>query len=134
MPKALFVGIAFTLVAAAAHAQDPQSVLNALIQREMQQADVRQQNEMMRLEIERRNLEQQLQLGRATDSQIAQELSRYCPLAGQQCLQAPPSALLQEASRRGLVQYMPSAATPQERGFDCVTIGDDLGGGFTDCH
>jgi hypothetical protein len=41
MPKALFVGIAFTLVAA--RAQDPQSVLNALIQREMQQADVRQQ-------------------------------------------------------------------------------------------
>jgi hypothetical protein len=100
----------------------------------MQEADVRQQNEMMRLEIERRNLEQELQLGRATDSQIAQELSRYCPLAGQQCLQAPPSALLQEASRRGLVQYMPSAATPQERGFDCVKIGDDLGGGFTDCH
>jgi hypothetical protein len=134
MPKALFIGIACALVAASARAQDPQSVLNALIQREMQQADVRQQNEMMRLEIERRNLEQELRLGRATDSQIAQELSRYCPIAGQQCLQAPPDALLQEAAQRGLVQYMPPAAPPQQRAFDCVTIGDDFGGGFTDCH
>jgi hypothetical protein len=134
MPKALFVAIACVLIAAPARAQDPQSVLNSLIQREMQQADVRQQNQMMRLEIERRNLEQELRLGRATDSQIVQELSRYCPVAGQQCLQAPPDALLQEAARRGLVQYMPPAAAPQQRAFDCVTIGDDFGGGFTDCH
>jgi hypothetical protein len=79
MFKGLFLVMAWTLVATSAQAQDPQALMNALIQRQMQQDEVRQQNSMRRLELERLDLEQQLRFRRATDSQIGAELSRYCP-------------------------------------------------------
>ena len=134
MFRGFFCVFAWTLLATSARAQDPQALMNALIQRQMQQDEVRQKNNMMRLEIERLDLEQQLRFRRATDFQIEEELSHYCPNGKPPCWQTPPSALLQEAARRGLIEYKGSARSPQLPALDCVTMGDGLGGGITDCQ
>jgi len=105
-----------------------------LIQRQTHQDEARQQNEMMRLEIERLDLEQQLRFRRATDSQVEQELARYCPNGEPPCWQTPPSALLQEATRRGLIEYKSAAPPPRQPGLECLTMGDGEGGGLTDCY
>lgn len=133
MFKLAFVGMVCVLATTSAGAQDPQSILNALIQRQVQHDELRRQNDDMRLEIERRDLEQELRFRQETDSQIANELARYCPAAGAPCLQRPPDALLREGARRGLVEYGTDPQSRARRGFDCVSIGDDEGGGFTDC-
>jgi hypothetical protein len=133
MLKAAYFATIYTFLVGSAFAQSPQSVLNALIQRQMQQDQLRQQNEMMRLEIERLNLEQELRFRRETDYELSQELSRYCPGGQPPCLQNPPDALLQEAGRRGLIQFTARAPSTGQRGLDCVTFGDGEGGGITDC-
>jgi hypothetical protein len=135
MFKGFFWVLAWTLVAtSAARAQDPQAQMNALIQRQMQQDEVRQQNSMMRLELERLDLEQQLRLRRANDSQVEEELSRYCPNGAPPCLRTPPDVLLQEAARRGLIEYRAGAEPQRQPGLECLTMGDGEGGGITDCH
>jgi hypothetical protein len=121
-------------IATSAHAQDPQSMLNYLIQREVEQDQLRQENEMRRLEIERLDLEQQLGFRRATDDEIMHELSRYCPTGEPPCSQAPPDALLREAAQRGLIHFRTAPQLPRRPAMECVTIGDGDGGGFTDCY
>ena len=134
MFRAFSIVMVYTLLTMSAQAQDPQALMNALIQRQMQRDQLRQQNEIMRLQNERLELEEQQRLRRASDSQIGEDLSRYCPTLEPPCWQAPPNALLEEAARRGIIQYRASAQSPQQPGLDCLTIGDGEGGGFTDCH
>jgi hypothetical protein len=107
--KSLFWSIAIVIgIATAAQAQDSQAILNGLIQQHMQQhmqqRDLRQQNEMMRLELDRLDLEEHLRYRRASDATIQQTMSRYCPPAGEPpCREQPPQALLNEAMRRALL-------------------------------
>jgi hypothetical protein len=131
--KSLFWSIAIVIgIATAAQAQDPQAILNGLIQQHvqqnMQQRDLRQQNEMMRLELDRLDLEEQLRYRRASDAAIQQTMSRYCPPAGEPpCRAQPPQALLNEAMRRGLIEM-------EAPSVQCQTFGDGMGGGITNCH
>jgi hypothetical protein len=77
--KFLFWSLAIVIgIATAVQAQDTQAILNGLIQ----QHDLRQQNEMIRLELDRLDLEEQLRYRRASDAAIQQTMSRYCPPAG----------------------------------------------------
>jgi hypothetical protein len=101
--------------------------------RQQQELDVqRDRNEAMRLELERRDLEDQLRYQRASDQQIMGEMARYCPPNGEPpCAAQPPQPLLQEAARRGLIAFAPQP--PSGPSADCVTLGDGLGGGITDC-
>jgi hypothetical protein len=59
---------------------------------------LRRQNEQMRLELERLDLESQPRHRRLTDSQVMGELTRYCPSGESPCSVEPPTALLQEAA------------------------------------
>src|SRR5580704_19640995 len=58
--RSIIFVLACALMPVSARAQDPQALMNAMIQQQIQQDKVRQQNSMMRLEIERLDLEQQL--------------------------------------------------------------------------
>jgi hypothetical protein len=60
MMKAVFATLIATFTATSASAQDPQWVMDMLLQREMQQYELSHQNQMMRLEFERRELEEKL--------------------------------------------------------------------------
>src|SRR5262245_22684043 len=125
--------LSFALVLMAegmASGQDPQAVMNELLRQQMQQRAARQQNEMMRLELERRDLERKLQLSRASDRQVWDALTRYCPAGNPPCPYQPPDSLLDEAERRGLITLAPRRQ-PRLR---CETLGDGMGGGITDCY
>jgi hypothetical protein len=134
MLRILFVAAACLPFTSIGRAQDPQGLLNTLIQRQMQQNELQRQNEMMRLQLEQLDLKQQLRFRYATDMQIEQELSRYCPNGEPPCTQTPPNALIQEASRRGLIQYNAGNRSPQQPALGCLTMGDGEGGGVTDCY
>jgi hypothetical protein len=95
-----------------ARAQDPQALLNGLIQQQMQEYQASQDNRMMQLELERQELAKQLRYRQSTNLQIMQELDLYCPSGNPPCPTAPPQSLLQEA-RRGLITYTsPPAQEP----------------------
>jgi hypothetical protein len=134
MSRILFVAIPCLLLTSPARTQDPQGLLNTLIQRQMQQNELQRQNEMMRLQLEQFDLEQQLRFRGASDMQLEQELSRYCPNGEPPCTQTPPNALIQEAARRGLIQYNAGNRSPQQPALGCLTMGDGEGGGVTDCY
>ena len=111
---------------------DPQAILNSLMQQQMQSYQASQENERMRLELERQELTDQLRYRRATNSQIMQELQLYCPSDNPPCPTVPPQSLLQEAARRGLITF---AGQPAQQGnHDCLIFGDDEGGGVADCQ
>ena len=110
--------------------QNPQGVLNELIERQRQQDVLRKRNEDMRLELERLDLERQLQYRRLSNEALMAELLRYCPTGEPPCSQPPPDLLLQEAAHRRLITLPPPAKRP---GIDCVILGDDLGGGIAAC-
>jgi hypothetical protein len=111
---------------------DPTAELQQMIRQQDQLDAQRHQNEAMRLELERRDLEDQLRYRNATDPQIMGELARYCPPNGEPpCSSEPPQSLLQEATKRGLIQF--SSQRPSAPSADCVTLGDGMGGGVTDC-
>ena len=61
-------------------AQSPQEMLNGLIQQQMQEQDQSHRNEMMRLELERQELQQRLQererYKQLSDQKVMAELSR----------------------------------------------------------
>jgi hypothetical protein len=122
------------LGAAPAYAQDPQSVLNYLIHKQIEQDQLRQQNETMRLESERLDLEQHLRFRRETDSELMDDLATYCPNGEPPCSLAPPDALVREAAQRGLIHFRTAPQQPRRPAMECVTIGDGDGGGFTDCY
>jgi hypothetical protein len=105
---------------AQAQAYDPQSVLDSLIRRQFE-------------EQARRDTERQQQQARAlfharlSDAQVRQQLTSFCPTGATPCRQSPPTELVQEAIRRGLIR--PARLPP---GMDCVTIGDE-DGAITEC-
>jgi hypothetical protein len=132
--KAFFTAVAAMLAASSASAQDPQAVMNMLLQRQMQQYELNRQNQTMRLELERRELEEKLRLSRASDRQIAEELVRYCQNGEPPCWRTPPVALLDEAVRRGLVQYSSPQPTPRAPGQDCMVIALGQGDATIDCR
>jgi hypothetical protein len=72
--RATLIALTVMLAGTSAGAQDPQALLNALIQRKLQKDELRNKNEMMRLNMERLEQEEKL---RFSDAQIAQELARY---------------------------------------------------------
>jgi hypothetical protein len=67
----------------------------------------------------------------ATDAQIEEQLSRYCPVGKQRCTSIPPD-LAEEGIRRGLLTAPPPS--PDSPHFGCVTMGVGMGGGITDCQ
>jgi hypothetical protein len=113
-----------------ARAQDPQALLNGLIQQQMQEYQASHDNRMMQLELERQELAKQLRYRQSTNLQIMQELDLYCPSGNPPCPTVPPQSLLQEAARRGLITY--TSPPPQDHG--CVMLGDGMGGGIADCQ
>lgn len=120
------------LAATSAQSQDPQAVLDHLLQQQIQQDTQRRQNEAMRLELERLDLQRQLYYRRLTDSQIMEDLTRYCPNGAHSCIQPPPNSLLQEAANRGLIELRPSQ--PSQSGRDCMIIGLGDGDAILDCQ
>jgi hypothetical protein len=132
--KAFFAALAAMLTATSVSAQDPQAVMNMLLQRGMQQYELSHQNQMMRLEFERRELEEKLRLSRASDRQIAEELARYCQNGEPPCWRRPPVILLDEAARRGLVQYSSPQPTTKAPVQDCMVIGLGQGDATIDCR
>lgn len=111
-----------------AQGSDPQAILDELNSGMRQRNAASHRNEALRLEIEHRDLEDQLRYRRASNQQISGELARYCPNGQPSCM-PPPQALLQEAGRRGLIELR-----AQQPSAECVTLGDGLGGGITDCY
>jgi hypothetical protein len=105
---------------------DPTVLMDQMIRQRMELDAQRRNNEATRLELERRDEEH---YQRATNQQVMGELMRYCPSGEPPCPRKPPQALLQEASRRGLVEFK-----PQQPSTECVTMGDGFGGGVTDCY
>ena len=134
MTKAFLTALAAMLAVSSASAQDPQAVMNMLLQRQMQQYELSHQNQMMRLELERRELEERLRLSRASDRQIAEELTRYCQNGEPPCRRTPPVTLLEEAARRGLVQYSSPQPTSRAPEQDCMVIGLGQGDATIDCR
>jgi hypothetical protein len=126
--------IAFAVAAAAlmvtgpGRAQDPQAVLDGLIRQQRENDGPRRHNERLRLELERRDLEDQLRYRRASTDAIMTEIRRYCPSGQPPCAQTPPAPLLQEAVRRGLIEYVQSARP----GVECTTVSSG-GLAVTDC-
>jgi hypothetical protein len=112
--------VAVSTVLAHAQSYDPQSVLNALIRRQSED-QVRRDAEKE----QQRGLE--LFYARLSDGQVMQQLTKVCPSGSQPCLRPPPTELVQEALRRGLIT--PALLPP---GMDCVTIGDESGA-ITEC-
>src|SRR5262249_62000137 len=84
---------------------DPLDVQNALLRKAMQDHEARQKNEALRLEIERRDLEDQLRYRRLSDQQVMGELVRFCPKGEPPCAAQPPQPLLQVAAKRGLEPF-----------------------------
>jgi hypothetical protein len=112
--------------------EDPQAILNGLIQQQMQTYQASQENENMRLELERQELTDQLRYRRATDGQVMQELQLYCPSGNPPCPTVPPQSLLREAVRRGLITF---ANQPAQKGsHNGLIFGDGEGGGVADCQ
>ncbi len=132
--KAFFAALVAMLTATSTFAQDPQAVMNMLLQRQMQQYELSHQNQMMRQELERRELEEKLRLSRASDHQIAEELARYCRNGEPPCWRTPPDSLLDEAARRGLAQYSSPQPTSRAPGQDCMVIGLGVGDATIDCR
>jgi hypothetical protein len=134
MKKTIFGTLTATFMATSAFAQDPQAVMDMLLRREMQRYELSHQNQMMRLELERRDPEEKLRFSCASDRQIAEELARYCQNGEPPCWRTPPDILLEEAARRGLVRYSSPQPTPRARGQDCMVIGLGQGDGTIDCR
>jgi hypothetical protein len=102
---------------------DPQSYMDYLLRREQQKYELRYRERMY--EEQRRAYYRS-----ASDYQIQDELSRYCPPNAVLCNSVPPD-LAEEGIRRGLLTASPGSASP---GFQCLTFGDGMGGGITDCQ
>jgi hypothetical protein len=104
---------------------DPQAVMNLLIRRELekdiQRDEQRRQEETIRLRYQR-----------ASNDDLIAEFTRYCPTGKPPCVQSPPDLLIQEASRRGLLTS--TSQHPGRPGIESVTMGDDFGGGITECQ
>jgi hypothetical protein len=131
--RIIIAAAAIVAMTSTAHSQqntNPQNVLDYLLRQQMEQDAQRRQNEAMRLELERRDLESQLRYQRMSDRDLMNSLTRYCPHVDAPCDRAPP-VLVQEAARRGLIRYLPQ---PRQPGTDCVILGDGLGGGIADCQ
>lgn len=130
----LLVILGVLIIAPFAKAQDldPLAVMQGMLREHLQEDAQRRENQRMRLELERLDLEKQLMYRRQTDSQLMEELMRYCPSGEPPCIQSPPAALLQEAGHRGLVTFLPKSQQAPER--DCLVLG--LGGGdaLLDCQ
>jgi hypothetical protein len=108
--------ILILLVAGSVRAQteqpvDPTAILEQMIRQQDELEAQRHRNEAMRLELERRDLEDQLRYRRATNEQIAGEMARYCPNGEPPCSMQPPQSLLQEAARRGRIEFKPQQPT-----------------------
>jgi hypothetical protein len=134
MKKTIFATLTATFSATSASAQDPQAVMDMLLRQGTQQYELSHQNQIMRLELERRELEEKLRFSRASDQQIAEELTRYCRNGEPPCWRTPPDILLEEAARRGLVRYSSPQPTPRAPGQDCMVIGLGQGDGTIDCR
>jgi hypothetical protein len=132
--KIFFIILAAMLTATSAYAQDPQAVMDMLLKRGMQQYELSHQNQMMRLESERRELEEKLRLSSTSDRQVAEELARYCQNGEPPCWRRPPVILLDEAARRGLVQYSSPQPTTKAPVEDCMVIGLGQGDATIDCR
>jgi hypothetical protein len=117
---------------ATASAQDPQAVLNGLIQQQTQEYQASHDNRMMQMQLDRQELAEKLRFRRATNLQIMQELDLYCPSGNPPCPSPPPQSLLQEAARRGLITM--ASRPSQEEARDCLIFGDGEGGGIADCQ
>src|SRR5580698_8098854 len=89
------------LVGVDARAQDPQDIMNGLIQHQLQQYQASHDNRMMQSEIERKELAEKMRYRRETNLELMQEIQLYCPSGNPPCPIPPPSSLLQEAAQRG---------------------------------
>ncbi len=106
---------------------DPQSVMNALIQQQLQ----RRQDEQAR---EHLDLERQLYYRRLTDDQVLAQIEQYCPALQSPCPADPPHALLQEGADRGLIYFRNPPPSSDWPGMSCITTPDGIGGATTDCQ
>jgi hypothetical protein len=100
--------------------QNPTAMMEGMIRQHLQERAQCQQNESMRLELERRRLQQQLEEeGRyrgLSDLQVLDEIRRYCQNGEPPCPMQPPQSLIQEALRRGLIEPAPTVTAPTESG------------------
>src|SRR3979411_2194876 len=71
---------------------DPQLLMDELVRQQKQLEAQRHRNEMMRLELERTDLEARLRYRRASDRGLMEELMRYCPSGEPPCRPLPPEA------------------------------------------
>jgi hypothetical protein len=109
---------------------DPLVLENELIRRSMEHNAIRRRNETMRLELERLDLEEQLRYRRMSDFQVSGELGRYCPTGEPPCHPPPPPSLVQEAVRRGLIEFKTTQPS-----FECLTLSSPDGSdAITNCH
>lgn len=116
------IGALLALYAGLGHAQtyDPQSVLDSLIRR--------QSEELGRRDAERQQQQaRELFYARLSDGQVMEQLTSFCPTGAPPCRQPPPTELVQEAMRRGLI-----SPAPLSPGMDCVTMGGG-DGAITEC-
>jgi hypothetical protein len=112
---ALYAGLA------SAQTYDPQTVLDSLIQRQLQ--------DQARRDWEAQQAQQRAAFyASLSDQQLMQQTDQFCPIGGPVCSQQLPTELAQEGIRRRLI---PTAPLPP--GMDCVTMGDGEGGGITEC-
>jgi hypothetical protein len=133
MCKLLLI-LSILLVAPFAKAQDvdPLALMQGLLRQHLQEDAQYRQNERMLLELQRLDLEEQLRYRRLTDGQVMGELARYCLSGEPPCSPPPPARLLQEAARRGLITYPPSAL--RAPGQDCMIVGLGDGDAAVDCQ
>jgi hypothetical protein len=127
-----FAGAAFTAVAISSFgwAQDPQGDLDRLIQQQRRELDAQHQTRMLRFKREQAELKVRMRYQTLNVFQLTSELLRYCSNGEPPCEVEPPEPLVQELARRGLIEFK----APNRPNLGCVTFGDGLGGGITDCN
>ena len=72
MVRQLFLTVGLILIATSAFGQDPQAVMNMLLQRQMERYQLQQQ-------LERQELEEKLRLRQASDEAMRRGLLQYSP-------------------------------------------------------